>query len=516
MRVGVVALICLLAVSPVEAATRYVTADGALAANGTDWANACNGFTGACAPSSLTRGDLIYVADGDLRSDGLLTFSKSANGTITIEIRKATVADHGTSTGWVDSMGDGQMVFDRFLFGSPYWILNGQVGVDDGSVTAYGFKVDNQLCTGANNNDTKTAINLGSGNAGMKVLYVEVEQCGEDSRFDGTIEADGSCTSCGLPTDGIRSSNTTTPTSDLQISHVYIHDFTRNGLTIDGIDDVLIEYVWFARLHSPDIAFHGQAIQFTRPAMDNVTIRYCTFIDIAGSGAVSWLYLSAAAGAPYTNHFVYGNLFYTTVSTALGINGRYYYSPGALWLREGNTGGGDNNMDTMLIYNNTYYNVVNPEPWFTNTRSTHTGVEVRNNVYVNSQFLGNPVTTGIASSHNYYYNNTGSFVPVGETSQQDGSADPFTNAAGFDFTLSSGTTAGTTLASPYEIDSTGAARGEDGTWDRGAFEFASGGSTVFSAAGAIATSTLVVGIGEANSSSPASPLGAGRGRRRPQ
>lgn len=98
-------------------------------------------------------------------------------------------------------------------------------------------------------------------------------------------------------------------------------------------------------------------------------------------------------------------------------------------------------------------------------------IEVRNNMYVNSQFSNNPSNSGVTSSHNFYYNNTGSFVPTGEIGQQNGTSNPFLNAPAADFRLKGPTLAGFKLDGTYSTDALGVLRGADGLWDRGAFEF---------------------------------------------
>jgi hypothetical protein len=63
----------------------------------------------------LTRGDTYYIADGSYVT---YIFDDVASGSLVITIKKATVADHGTETGWLDTYGDGQAVFaDVLAFG---------------------------------------------------------------------------------------------------------------------------------------------------------------------------------------------------------------------------------------------------------------------------------------------------------------------------------------------------------------------------------------------------------------
>lgn len=459
---------------------RYVTDTGAGAKTGLSWSTACDGFTLSCkstlgSGNSLTRGFTYYVADGDYRADVEAIyghyFGKSVSGTTRITVKKATAADHGTNTGWSDEMGDGVATFDHITVDSGYWTFDGVVG---SGTSGFGFKVDNQLCTAADHGATKTGIDLGNGNNVLRIKHMEIEMCGEDAKKDGTIAlADCSASECGLSTDGIYFNSATTPSEDLEITDVYIHDLTRNGIALSRVDDVLIEGVTVARIHGFDDYVHGQAIQLTTPPMDNITIRNNTFVDISGSGAISWLYLNSSAGTCYTNHYVYGNVLYTTASTALGVNSRYYFSPGAFWLRDGSSSGSRNCIDVWKVYHNTYYNIVNPETSLSDVFTTFTNIEVRNNLFVNSTFQQNPANVGVTVSHNFFYNNTGANVPVGESNQQNGSGDPFVNAATFDLRLSGHTTAGFVLPSPYTTDRLGSTRS---TPDRGAYEYTGGGN----------------------------------------
>ena len=445
-------VLIVLAASAAEATNRHVSAGGSGSRDGSDWSNACDGFTGACSPASLVRGDVYFVADGDYTAYGPLTFTKPASSTLRIWIKKAIATDHGSAAGWTDAMGNGQATFDKITFGSPYWTWDGQVGW---GTAGYGFKVEPQTCTGAS---IIWGIGLGQNNSGMYVLHTEIAHCGEDLLRDGTVfSGPGACQpagKCGLITDGIYSCNFL-PTTDLQIRYLYIHDLTRDGITLCGVDNVLIEHVTIARNHMADAASHGQGVAFIQPPMNNATIRYCVFADLVGTAAVAWL---GGNGLTYSNMSFYGNLLYTTSDTA-----RYNYSPNALYGRPGTHQTG------FRVYNNTFYNIVKPKTGLWGT--TVTNSETRNNLYVRSEFSSAPPTSGIVYSHNSYYDNTGLYIPSGETGQDNGSGSPFVNPGGADFRLNSSTLAGLKLTSIYSADLLGTARGADGMWDRGAFEF---------------------------------------------
>ena len=80
----------------------YVRAGATGANNGSDWNNAYSNL-----PGSLTRGRTYYIAGGSYAAH---TFADAESGTNQIVIKKATVADHGTSTGWQDSYASAQAV----------------------------------------------------------------------------------------------------------------------------------------------------------------------------------------------------------------------------------------------------------------------------------------------------------------------------------------------------------------------------------------------------------------------
>lgn len=118
-----------LALSGAEGATRYVRAEATGAGTGADWNNAYTSI-----PATLSRGDTFYVADGDY-TESAWQFDDALSGTTVTTIKKATVADHGTGTGWLDSYGDGQAVLLQVRFTTGYWTFDGN------SKGSYGFSV---------------------------------------------------------------------------------------------------------------------------------------------------------------------------------------------------------------------------------------------------------------------------------------------------------------------------------------------------------------------------------------
>jgi hypothetical protein len=74
-----------------------------------------------------------------------------------------------------------------------------------------------------------------------------------------------------------------------------------------------------------------------------------------------------------------------------------------------------------------------------------------------------------ALTHSYNYFETG-LLTNGDTNAQTGAC-PFADPENADFSLAFATNAGATLSATFGSDVNGNTRGEDGIWDRGAFEF---------------------------------------------
>jgi hypothetical protein len=55
--------------------------------------------------------------------------------------------------------------------------------------------------------------------------------------------------------------------------------------------------------------------------------------------------------------------------------------------------------------------------------------------------------------------------------------DPFVSSSTYDFRLKASTNQGNILSSPFNMDMNGNTRGSDGVWDRGAYEYVTGGGS---------------------------------------
>ncbi len=202
---------------------RYVRQGATGANNGTDWNNAWTSFS-SVTNANVDPGFTVWAAGGTYNSVSL-----SVDGTAgsRVTIKKATVASHGTATGWSDSY-DAQVIFDGQggsrglnLDGSSYLTLDGQVR--SSLQSGYGMV--------ARNGYYAVHADDGTGSNGITLRYMEL---------------------------------TVLPISDTSAKE--------DGLQGKG-NDLLVEFCY---LHDNDSQVtHGDSIQWFGGA--NITLRYNVF-----------------------------------------------------------------------------------------------------------------------------------------------------------------------------------------------------------------------------------------------
>ena len=198
--------------------------------------------------------------------------------------------------------------------------------------------------------------------------------------------------------------------------------------------------------------------------------------------------VSLNSGTPYTNDSwaIYANWVWYTANNG---NNRRGVGNGFFGCINGNE------CTNVRIYNNTLANMTGP---ITKPRDGNP-TQVSGNIGIN--YL-NGATGSATVENNLWYNNAMhiNFAPAGtwtedyntslnprgasslagahDTTVTSGASDPFQSGAGGDYHLTNesatGLAGGLTLPSPYNTDPDGVARGVDGTWERGAYEFGSG------------------------------------------
>jgi hypothetical protein len=380
--------------------------------SGRDWANACGGFAGACAPRTLRRGATYYVASG---AYGAYRFDAPASGTTTITITKATALEHGTEAGWSSDLGVGQARFAggaSVAFATSDWVFDGAVGrgADPNSYGFYftpsasGTSIRPVVYDGDRVTIRHTAVTC-PGPAG------DIQQFG----FSGT---------------GARVTADFTYANNCQVSH------WNQG------DDNVISNSYMGTYWSSS-ANHGVHVeQVLRPSFFNNVVTSCAIQCIEpGGGATT----NINDGRYYNNVFV----------NVSGTNG--------VW--KGTSSGAI--IDT-LIYGNTFVNVTGPILYQNNAGlGRGAGNVMTNNLLYRCNALYEQAGGGaIAHAYNALFDSG----TIAETGVQIATGDPFVDAARGDYRLRSATAPGQALPAPYDRDADGVVRGADGAWDRGAYE----------------------------------------------
>lgn len=416
--------------STAEAAICYVRDGGtATGSNGCDgsggnWTNAYDQLSSA--ETAAARGDTIYVADGTYSG---VTFNTTNSGSTLITIKKATVSDHGTATGWSDAFGDGVATVGPLTFTSSFWEFDGQTGGGPGAWnTGFGFEVDH------------------SGTAGPGIRF-----SGGDNITIRHVKTIGNFGSSDSNSDSFSWSSG--QSDNITVSYFWAFNAGRTIIFCNqSADNVLFEFGFFGEIQGFG-SVHGETASIWGNPSD-WTIRYSLVTGIDSTGGIMW-----------DNH--------VSPSGSLWVYGNVFYDIGEAWGEHGNgviggwTGGNDEEAHNIKVYNNTFITVSDGTAALGSNPNIRSGLEARNNLFYAVDNVDGSIWT---MTHNHYISSE-----VVGTNTSTSSGDPFEDFVNFDFQLTAGTTAGTTLVSPFDVDMLGNVRGADGTWDRGALEFVEGG-----------------------------------------
>lgn len=457
-----------------EAANWHVRAGATGTADGSDWTNACTDFSGSCAVASLVRGDTYYVATGTYAA---LTLSKAESGTSVITIKGATVADHGTDTGWqatysvssADGGAQAQFSFsgDRVIsFTTSYWTFDGNVGSGNTS-SAYGFLLKQPSDCSTNPQKYLTVGKTGAEQTAITVKHVAIVSCG--SGFDVAQLGFGlGCGNCYITASTFANS---------------LIDGAENSWSTTNLNGVTIELNWSQNQWSSP-ANHGESL-----ATNN-----CSSADSAGCISTA---VCAQGECAKNNTFRYNIVKNCRGTACLAAIGPGNVKSMNTWSIYGNvfvdtqggdgiiaSGGADFVIADTVVYNNTCVDCGGA--FFRQCQSvtpclSSSGNVIKNNILYNGNCYFEE-STGSAIDNDYNAFLTCS-QPETETNGQTLTLDPFVNSAlgdagDYHLTTSAASTlnAGLTLASPYNQDLDGNTRAADGKWDRGAFESGSGTS----------------------------------------
>jgi hypothetical protein len=418
---------------------RYVNPAASAGGNGRTWKTTSTDGTHALAalPATPTRGLTYWLADG---SYGSRTFSTADSGTTLIQIRKATIASHGTSDGWSDAYGDGEAVFTKVTFTTGNWVWDGTKGGGPGSwTTGFGFRI-------AQTNDHSLEFMPTSGSRTnvtcrhFSIIGTRNQTAGADAIRIGNIEP-------------YTVSNFTC--SYYYLDQISLCPFLLAPGTNNGATNLVFEYGYIGVYGDLSNAIHSEIASIWAGA-NNVTFRHNVFTYVYSTGGIIYDSQGSAGGL-----FIYGNVW---IKRAGGAT--WDYPNGII----GSWGNGEV-FSNVKVYNNSFIDITPASGSGSILGSSGVlgaGNEFRNNMIVNCPDTGIGSRLFQTQTHNHFINSGAS----GGTNASTGTGDPFTDKANLIFTLVAPTPAGySSLAAPYNTDPLGALRGQDGTWDRGAYEF---------------------------------------------
>jgi hypothetical protein len=426
------------------AANRYVRPGASGDGSGSDWHNAYTAL-----PDTLVRGDTYYLADGTY---GPYSF-RNVPGTSLITIKKATNADHGTDTGWQASYGDGEALFRgsatvwSFMAGASYYSIHGQRGA--GNVTgSYGIR----LTTSASRNsavalvaaDTSTVFSETGNHRSITIDSVE---------FDWN---NGTAAGASGATRAVQW-NAANDSSNITLSNCYIHHSSGFGVFAGSVGSNLVVENCFFERNGGSTNYHHETLWVT--GTNGFTFRGNTIKDTVNGALTGWVMLGAVSNA-----HIYNNVFTCSSPSACATGGN-----GIIATWDANQYANTN----VHIVNNTFANLPssgNPAIYFKHSGgAVDTNVNVLNNLFFTTTFAVVGATNQTHSACG------GGATCVGGSAQNGLPPSIFRSWTEQDLRLASPTQPGT--ASAYLADKSGVARGADGVWDRGAFEFGGGGGT---------------------------------------
>lgn len=414
--------------------TFYVRPPGAQygTGDGSDWENAFSDL-----PEDLVRGAKYYLASGIYNtgaSDAYHIFEDPELDDLYIGVFKATVDDHGTDdTGWNDSFGEGGAQLGPLHFVTGYYEIDGQFGVRD---QEHGFKLYVETCT---QQQKAVYFPWNSESSYIELRHIDMGLCGPTSTPY-------------TPQDVIYSVYSI---DNIIISDCYIHDANRIFIMMIEWSNVLVENNYFARC-GKHLESHPLGIR----AASNVTIRNNVFQDAINA----YINLESPNGV-----YIYSNIFKRTSNEDWSIYAII------------------NNFEIatdVFIYNNTFYNLKGLAAGIRFSESLpHVNVQVYNNLWAKTE--ANQIQLFGAHDYNAFYDNwrvdengdpvysldQRMFDENAEENMQVITENPFVAPDNGDFRLAFATEPGLVLPAPYDRDPDENIRGDDGTWDRGAFEF---------------------------------------------
>jgi hypothetical protein len=419
------AVVCLFPARASAQGPFYVRAGATGNNSGTDWTNAYIAL-----PATLLRGATYFVAAGSYPAH---TFSDPVDGTRYITIQKATVASHGTETGWDGSYAQGAAQWAPTIkFTSSYYVFDGVTGGGPGQWTSgLGFLLSSTDDTIFVMFSDKWAGPSGRVNvSNISVSHVEIAgrtpvEAGIGTAFDATAL-------------GAHFNN-------LFISNCYVHDVGGIQFYWINVTDSTLEYSHVAR-NASSPTHHGAMLRLDEGCA-RITVRWNDFEDIVGTG---WIGSYALAGVDSVE--IYRNVFHGTPGFAGQVGNGVVYTQGLC------------SATNWRVHDNSFVNI--PFGPLINFYNGSANTAYNNLFY---KITGTPYSSLVTHDYGWFAEPSGSY---GETNAESGTGDPFMNWSTGDFRLRQATSPGMVLTGPYNRDMLGKVSAT--TWNRGALQTPAG------------------------------------------
>ena len=415
--------------SPCSTEARYVRPGGGGAQDGSDWANALNGF-----PSVLERDTVYWLGAGHY---GGYTFDDGASGQSGITVRKATAQAHGSDAGWDAAYGSGQAVL------GPLHVESSRYTLDGGEPN--GLKTVGQM-------GIETTVHV----SGSHIVLRHVEIDGGLQKSNGTQTA-GSCNGSNVQGDYV------------VFDRCEIHNIADDGLGIYADHIKVLR----SKIHDLDgcgtdgncgPCYNGHSDGLELGGVSDIELVGNMVYDVRSNAAI---YMSDFGNGGVSNLVAYNNVFYTP-TTGLTVylkdlSGAKVHN-NIIWGRtQGNRYGGlsiGQSVTGLELYNNIILNINYSHMDASHNPSEHKldynlfGMIDSGEYSANSHDLvGNPQFAAVPMSSN-----------AGDHRGSDRTLEDFIPAA------SQVIDTGTAPVGMPAYDIVGEERPQGGAWDRGPFE----------------------------------------------
>ena len=399
------------------------------AADGSSWANALSGL-----PQKLRRDTKYFLASGEY-FDGPWTdryfqheFDEALSGEQYIGLFKATASDHGSDTGWESSFASGPARLGPIAILSGYLIVDGQEGLG-GTGASYGIEISTRDCQ--NRADSPVNFPWNSTATNVSLRHVNIQDCGH--RADPTWGSEDAIYSY---TGGL---------TRLALKNSIVHDAFRRLMMLQLGTDVLIEGNTLARA-----GLHHEAGTIAVRNCQDVAIRRNVLVDSYGT----FVSIQDTSNVEFHGNVLRRTLQDWDVWAAVVLSG---------------------NSQQVRVYNNTFYGLTGLNVGVRGeSDSSGAGLVVANNLWGSCR-TSQIMLDGTHSTNAFFDNYRETTLlddQIAEDTKQVIFSDPFAAGATGDVRLKTATEPGTVLQPPYDIDLASQKRGADGTWDRGAYEYA--------------------------------------------